>query len=389
MGYRATLILAIGGTIALVFWLSQNLEPVEIRESDLFQGDALRNPYFAAEEFLTRSQIPARTIFHVDQWFPLPDRDVVMIVPAQRTGLGPERHQELVQWARSGGHLIVVAGSSFDDEDNEVNVSDPLLAPFGAYSAWRGYDDDEDGWESDDDGDFGFLRLGGGAINVRWERAYWELNWDEEVAVERSYRVAGVRVGATFNLGAGRISAFTDLQAFDNYSLQSADNAAGLLHLLWRYGERPAGAWIVLSDDMPSLFAWLGHNAMPLLCAAAVLLVLWLWRGFGRFGPITPQVDLTRRSLRRHLLSAGQYYFRNNFAARLTNAARRRLWGQLRHECPDLPEDFDKADLRAIAQETERTPENLERAFKGSCHTQASFVATMRALQRENHPPSQ
>ena len=389
MGYRATLILAIGGTILLVFWLASNLEPVEVRESDLFQGEAVSNPFFATQEFLTRSGIPARTVFHVDQWFPLPATDVVMIVPAQRTGLGPERHELLLQWARSGGHLVVVAGSGFADEDEGPETSDPLLRSFGAYSAWRGYDDDEEGWETDDEGEYGFLTLGGGVINVRWERAYWELKWDQEISVERSYRVAGALVGATFTLGEGRISAFTDLQAFDNYSLRQADNAAGLLHLLWRDAERPAGAWIVLSDDMPSLFAWLGHNAMPLLCAAAVLLVLWLWRGFGRFGPITPQIDLTRRSLRRHLLSAGQFYVRHRFATRLTNAARRRLWQQLKRECPDLPGDYQKADLRAIAQETQRIPENLERAFKGSCDTQTSFVSTMRALQREIHPPSQ
>ena len=97
MGYRATLILAIGGTILLVFWLASNLEPVEVRESDLFQGEAVSNPFFATQEFLTRSGIPARTVFHVDQWFPLPATDVVMIVPAQRTGLGPERHELLLQ----------------------------------------------------------------------------------------------------------------------------------------------------------------------------------------------------------------------------------------------------------------------------------------------------
>ena len=132
-----------------------------------------------------------------------------------------------------------------------------------------------------------------------------------------------------------------------------------LVHLVGK----PAGIWIVLSDDMPGIVSLLVAKAWPALLAAGLLLGAWLWFVGGRFGPALPEPELSRRSLREHLDAAGRFLWRRRAGRALLAVVRRRLEERLLRRHPDLAAIPLADAVPRLAEISAITPARLEAAL--------------------------
>ena len=109
-----SILFLIGGTL----WFYNNYELKDIEEYTGFRGEARSNHLFAARVFLKRMGIPAEK---KDGLFKLPSTDSVILIDTERATLPQKTLDELMQWVKKGGHLIIRARTSniysIDDEN--------------------------------------------------------------------------------------------------------------------------------------------------------------------------------------------------------------------------------------------------------------------------------
>ena len=102
----------------------------------------------------------------------------------------------------------------------------------------------------------------------------------------------------------------------------------------WTRGVRSRG-----SAEVPGLLALLWEHARPLMIAALVLLLAWVWARTRRFGPVRPDPPPIRRRLGEHIDASGHFSWRRDRGPELLRAVRSRLehevarhhpgWGRL------------------------------------------------------------
>lgn len=302
---------------------------------------------------------------------PPADTDVTVFVPLDL--LGEERRQRFLDWARSGGTLVV-AGHQTRFHDRE-DVGTPLEEMFAPAERTARCDAAElevvgevrhDGWRDlgDDDGDVRcFPSADGGG---------WLLLTD---------------------LGAGRLTILGSADPFTNAWLGQADNAVLAAAIFGRapgdvlqiVPRAPAGERDVGLLDLVAPGVW---RALFLLTIAVVILVVARSRRLGspveeRLPPVLPSGELAR-SLAGLTARAGD---RQGAAARLRSRARQRATSIL-----GLPANADdQLIIDRLTTVTTVPVEDADRALRDRQVTDdAALVDVARAvaivLDRLEHP---
>ncbi len=300
----ALLLLVVG------WWLATSLETVEVERPPKMTGEARSNPYHALELFFSELGVTSQSIESAETLFPLPDKDVAILVATQRHGLLHKRANELLEWVESGGHIIVEARApwtfSLFGDDDEMPTEDRLLKPLDIHASWRGSYNDSDSDETEEEDEPRHTELEPMDFDIDWSSGDWQLvlgDVDPEIMVVDDDQV----VFAMFSQGTGYISVAASLTPFNNNYLDESQNAAGFGWLL-NQANWPNSVWVVLSDDMPPLSLWAWQRYPTFIVSAFALLILALWAYWPRFGPLTqPQPD-EQRSLLAHLRAAGRFY---------------------------------------------------------------------------------
>ncbi len=139
-------------------------------------------------------------------------------------------------------------------------------------------------------------------------------------------------------------------------------NAAVRFTVGGRGGARSAG---------PTLLAVLWERARPLLIAAALLLLAWVWMRARRFGPVAPDPPPVRRRLLEHVEAAGNFAWRVDRGASLIRAMRTRLERECARRHPGwrgLPERERERELADLAK---LSPAAVARALRDSTDADA------------------
>src|SRR4051812_33038473 len=101
-----------------IIWFLSAYERVPSREWLGPTGEALRNPYLAAERFAVRMGVPAQHLRSLPELDRL-NSSGVLLLPNRRQALDPRRIRTLVSWVEGGGHLVA--------EAEPTGVPDPLF----------------------------------------------------------------------------------------------------------------------------------------------------------------------------------------------------------------------------------------------------------------------
>jgi len=307
-----TRIVAIGGLAVLAalaaLWWVTNYERVPYQERVGPSSEVRLRPFLAAQRFAERMGVPASEIRS------LPELDAlqaggVLLMPARRQALDPNRLRAIAAWVDRGGHLIV--------EAELPGVADPLLDLLGVQRV-----------EADAAGKPLEVEAGGRKLAARiGGRTALQPPAGAEVAL-RSARLV------SYQRGWGTVTAAASLDFARNGQIGAHDHAELFWEMLALSGAQ--ALQVYHRPERLSLWGFLKQHALEALGASLALLALWLWRIAPRFGPVAPDAPPARRRLLDHLRASGRYYWAKGRRANLVAAARDAALRRLARSQPDF-----------------------------------------------------
>jgi hypothetical protein len=137
-----------------------------------------------------------------------------------------------------------------------------------------------------------------------------------------------------FDFGKGQVVVLNDLDFATNFELARNDHAEFVWRLVHLH-PAPGRVWFYHADRQ-DLGAWLRKNAWAPLGALGLLVLLLLWRGMPRFGPIADDPQPVRRRLLDHLRATGSFLAQANEREEIGLAALRVALARVRREFPHV-----------------------------------------------------
>jgi len=267
-----------------------------------YKGKARINPWLAAERFCAKTGNSVRSLvtWTVPGW-----EDAVWVMPAAILS-NESFTRQMEDWVADGGHLILLVEHA-DAETNDWSANEPELEVEPALSGML------DGMGiSLKNREPGKDEVRGGTVEL--DGKSYEIEATSKATVAADHGRPGVF--ATVTSGDGRVTVVTDGRIFRNRWIGDKDHAA-LLDALVRVTDYEGNVAFMRGSSI-SLWDLLGKHLWPVLIGLGLLVVLWLWKNFTRFGPIEDAAGpSTLRGYDHHLEALGDFQWRLDRAAGL------------------------------------------------------------------------
>jgi hypothetical protein len=377
---------------------------------------AQKNPMLAAQRWLVKNQHPT-TSFETLAQVPLGNLQNGTLLLVDNGGIiTPDQSAQLLDWVRRGNTLIMRPAWSrkaneaacgqaalavdADEEDSEKaspNAVDmnPISTHLGLKVARRDGDKDAQG-DDDDDTELEdkktvaktacmtalTLPQVGYPLHMNVEYNTLLPTSRTKTPVLQDATGDGVRIYAE---GAGYVVALAR-NVFHNNALGMDDNAELLLHLVKLNRQSPQ-AFIVQQLTMPQWYEWLWEKMhLGLISLVSVVLVL-LWIGLHRFGPMLPQPQDDRRSLLEHIDASARWLWKIPGGAEiLLLAARAATHKVLQRKVPHYVRLAPTEQALALAQHTAVPHAHIVSAlFQPAGKLPADFTQQIQTLQQLRH----
>lgn len=314
--------------LGLVAWLASCTEWAEVEVPTPARGEAARNRHYAAQALLRRLGTTVATPENLAQ---LPPAGATLLLTSWHWDIFPERAQRLRQWVEDGGQLVI-----FSDNLNQKQLKGWLPVRWlepprrqkprddEAADAEENEDSDEDDIEAAEPRQMAVLR--------RLKIPCHDTAEPDSVAphyagTARHYKLCGFiysgwklqpNGSALWSIdgrdgplllrvakGRGTVTVIQPVGLLDNDRVLQSDN--GLAAVAALQARRGSTVWFVTEEARPSLLAWLWQEAAAVVLLAAAALVLALWRGARRFGPLAALAATGRRSMAEQIAGTAQF----------------------------------------------------------------------------------
>ena len=382
----------------LISWAFERVdEEVEVG----FRGAARWNRYLAAERLIRRLGYQASTVIG-DLGTPSTDTAVIYVAPDRETDR--IRAEGLLEWAASGGLLIVapsdppsdfswLAGLTDDDETEpssagedgdgdeddeyggpaERSRDDPILEAFAVALAPRGPSDERPVLDVEAGPDHTPLR-----VELRLPPRLRSLGWEEG---EWAFPSPDGAFILRFTHGTGEVIVLSDADFLDNEHIGDHEHATFLATLL---DSNPPikNVSIVLFDATPSLLSLMARHAWTALVSGAVLLIAWIAYAGLRFGPLLPEPEAGRRSLMEHIDATAMFLWRHQQTEPLVESVRHGLRARLSVLQPAWTELPRKELVAQLAEASGMPPVRIDQALhEPAPRDPVQFLRTVRTLE--------
>jgi len=373
-----------------VYNFYQTHEYKEVVTHTGFKGEARKNPLYAARLFLKRMGIDTETKDSVQGLNGFPDTNTVLLIDTNRSTLSNKRTLELMNWVKSGGHIIAKTTRDWkysgSEKINKIKKSkkyspDPLQRYLGVRTGSRSIDlnptdevetmvdeilgTDVSGAEDESLDDSHKIKLKGAdkklALNIKYFRT---------ILLDKSFESVTEKVKLDDNtfmirqkVGDGLVTLIADMSFFENRSIEKADHAEilwYLIHGLHKPISQPKTVWLINNDEMPSLWDILWDKAWAFILSLFLLLSAWLLRSNHRFGPMIPKQSEDRRSLNEHISSSGNFYWKHGKTEKLINSSRKALLNRLSRIHPGWEQRTKEEQIVMLVEQTEMKPEAIQ-----------------------------
>jgi hypothetical protein len=380
---RRWIALGLAAIVALgTAWFLTHYRRGKERRSTGYTGEASANPYHALRRLLEEYGAKVEILERVDRLESLPPVTGTLFLPTPRDTLPESLTPRLVEWVESGGHLIAVTWTLYEEDDGDDPLLDPLdLRQF--FDPGETGDEARDGAE-DAEEDARPAREPGPVL-VKAAGSWLLVEFDprfsmSDAGVPASGRIAdasGAHV-LWYEMGRGRLSVFSDTVIWENGSIGLHDH--GEFALRWFDPGARREVWILPSETHASLLDLLLRHGWPLALALAGFAALALWRAAPRFGPLAPPRPRARRELGEHLDAAARSGWRWNRGAALLASVRASLRRELVRRRPDLAAAGQ--GLRTWGERIGLEAQAIERALGDApCSDAADFASRVRTLE--------
>ncbi len=358
-------------------------EVEEVTRNKGYSKEALRNPFLAAEMFLSELDVKSQYVKHLEPLdqlyleegekpdYQIGDNDTIVLLNAHGT-LNGDAYYNLWDWMAAGGTVVLSMENPFMGEHRYDEFAESLGVVPQEVELLEEIDDGIDEGSEDDEADEDFEdkkddspsvkktddekkqrdapqsekdRYACGVGRETWveppnnESAFtlW-FTWGEYFSLEddmaswvaREAREDGAEyiVAAKYSIGDGAAYVLKSTHQWKNRTIQCGDNAY-FLSTVARPGSK---VWFVENHDAPSLFELLKTHLSSVLIAFVLLIVFVLWAAFVRFGPVFQTRSNSRRKFSEHLFASALFVWRMKGSEYLLSVVRRDLEAVLKRK---------------------------------------------------------
>ena len=313
--------------------------------------EAQANPYLAAEHFLRKQGLPVDHAFGLDRLADLPSEHHSLLLLTERSNMSPRQVEQLLDWTRSGGHLLVVAEALWDEETGKSG--DLLLDRLQIRQVLS--DEPEEPAPARKEKTPDLTRL---YIDNETAPAYFGFDTafnltDPKHLAQFSANSARSSHLMQLDLGQGRVTVITDSDLWKTANIGKHDNA----WLLW-YLTQGTAVTLLANGDVDDLFSLLLRYFPQALVALTALIALALWHAAMRQGPIQAPAPKARRQLQEHLKASADFLLRRNGQRTLVQALQRDILRAARHRHPSF-EHLDDAQQWQVLEHLTHQPSHV------------------------------
>lgn len=317
--------------------------------------EALANPYLAAEHFLRQQGLSTEHTNSLERLNTLPSKGNSLLLLGERSSMTPRQVEQLLGWARSGGHLLLVAEALWDEETGKSG--DLLLDRLHIHQTLS--DEPEEPAPSSKK-----PRTKKAAdltkLYVDNETAPAYFSFDTDFNLIDSKHLAQFSANSArsshlmqLDLGEGSVTVITDSDLWKTPNIGKHDNA----WLLW-YLNQGTAVTLLFNSDFDDLFTLLMRYFPQALVALIALIALTLWRAGMRQGPIRPPVSSARRQLQEHLKASADFLLRRSGQGTLLHALQRDILRAARRRHPGF-ERLDNTEQWRVLEHLTRQPSHV------------------------------
>lgn len=244
--------------------------------------EALANPYLAAEHFLRQQGLAVEHANSLERLATLPAKDNSLLLLGERSNMSPRQVEQLLGWARSGGHLLLVAEALWDEETGKsgdllldrLHIHQTLseepeqLAPSSKKPRTKKAPD--------------LTKL---YVDNETAPAYFSFDTDFNLIDPKHLAQFSANSARSshlmqLDLGEGSVTVITDSDLWKTPNIGKHDNA----WLLW-YLNQGTAVTLLFNSDFDDLFTLLMRYFPQALVALIALVALALWQAGMRQGP--------------------------------------------------------------------------------------------------------
>ena len=313
--------------------------------------EALANPYLAAEHFLRQQGLAVEHANSLERLNTLPSKGNSLLLLGERSNMSPRQVEQLLEWAKAGGHLLLVAEALWDEETGRSG--DLLLDRLQLH---QGLSDEPDEPEPPRKAKAPDLTK----LYVDNETAPAYFSFDTDFNLIDTKHMAQFSANSArsshlmqLNVGEGRVTVVTDSDLWKNPSIGKHDNA----WLLWYLGQGTA-VTLLFNSDADDLLTLLIRYFPEALVALVVLIGLALWHAGMRKGPIQAPAPKARRQLQEHIKASADFLLRRSGQDTLLHGLQRDIWRAARRRHPGF-EHLDNAEQWRVLEHLTRQPSHV------------------------------
>lgn len=313
--------------------------------------EALGNPYLAAEHFLRQQGLAVERASGLERLSDLPPNGRSLLLLGERDNMTPRQVDQLLNWAKSGGHLLVVAEALWDEET--AKSGDLLLDSLHIQQTLS--DESEQPAPARKQKKPDLTKL---YVDNETAPAYFSFDTDFNLTDPKHLAQFSANSARSshlmqLNLGQGRVTVVTDSDLWKTPGIGQHDNA----WLLW-YLNQGTDVSLLFNSDVDDLFTLLMRYFPQALVALAALIALALWQAGMRQGPIQAPAPRARRQLQEHLQASADFLLRRSGQGALLHALQRDILRAARRRHPGF-EHLNTADQWQVLEHLTRQPSHV------------------------------
>lgn len=399
-------LVTLGVFVAVVGWAVYNsIEFYEETEESGWSIEALRNPYLAAQKFMTESGIEVNDVESLARLHELSTLGTLFFSDANQIQT-PRQLQQVLDWLEVGGNVIYTANTVAHSEDL-------LLKEFAVGVEWREFEEQEPAEEKSlsetlreynrqiEDGktreeivqifkddeelitwvkfsdDIGHLEIAFNDDKVLTQPYLSDSESDPKYQpFSWSSSEHGVHM-MQFDVGSGLLTIISDPGIWTSYQIDRYDHA----YLLWLLSSDEGNFAILRSVLRDSIWVLIGRNATELVVATVLLMLLWIWHTGIRFGRLLPTGEGRSRALGEYFSSISHYLWHRRHGEYLVAAVRQRVLRRAKLTLSDFARSNEQQQAEMIAEHCDLNPVSVTRALGGTEFNETSLVQTVRLLK--------
>ncbi|OCW25246.1 DUF4350 domain-containing protein [Pseudomonas sp. S3E12] len=313
--------------------------------------EALANPYLAAEHFLRQQGLAVVHANGLERLASLPAKGNSLLLLGERGNMSPRQVGQLLDWARSGGHLLVVAEALWDEETGKSG--DLLLDRLPIHQVLSDEPDAPAPARKNKAPDLTKLYVDNDTAPV-----YFSFDTDFNLIDPKHLAQFSANSARSshlmqLDLGQGRVTVITDSELWKTPDIGKHDNA----WLLWHLTQGTA-VTLLFNGDVDDLFTLLLRYFPQALVALIALIALALWQAGMRQGPIQAPAPKARRQLQEHLKASADFLLRRSGQGTLLQALQRDILRAARRRHPGF-EHLDNTEQGRVLAHLTRQPSHV------------------------------